>query len=128
MLRRYILYLIRWQFSTPILAPVIAYFKHSPTPFGTRADWIGSIVANFIGGLIFFWVDRFIFTAKGLDGPLWMVKERVFCIDCGAEGRGYRLVKTANYDRTHDTEPEYRCEKCSERKTLALQENGVDLK
>ncbi len=127
MLRRYLIYLIRWQLSTPILAPVIAYFKHSSNPFGTRADWIGSIVANLIGGLIFFWVDRFIFTTKKLDGPLWMVKTAVRCADCGQLGRGYRLVKTANYDRTGDSVPQYRCETCSQQKAQALQEQGVSL-
>jgi hypothetical protein len=127
MLRRYLLYLIRWQLSTPILAPVIAYFKHSPSLFGTPADWLGSMVANLIGGLIFFWVDRFIFTAKGLDGPLWMVQEGACCVDCGQEGRGYRLVKAANYDRTRDGAPEYRCEACSARKAASLRERGIAL-
>ena len=125
MLRRYLLYLVRWQCSTPILAPVIAYCKHSSSLFGTRADWVGSMVANLLGGLIFFWVDRFIFTAKGLDGPLWMVREQAVCVDCGEQGRGYRLVKTANYDRTRDAAPEYRCEACSARKARALRDRGV---
>lgn len=61
---KYILYLIRWQLSTPILAPIVAYFKHSPSIFGTREDWIAATIANFIGGLIFFWVDRLIFRAS----------------------------------------------------------------
>jgi len=64
-----LLYLFRWQLSTPILAPVIAFFKHSPSIFGTKEDWIGSAIANLIGGLIFFWVDRFIFTSEKL-GPV----------------------------------------------------------
>jgi len=69
MIKRYLLYLFRWQLSTPILAPVIAFFKHSPSIFGTKEDWIGSAIANLIGGLIFFWVDRFIFTSEKL-GPV----------------------------------------------------------
>jgi hypothetical protein len=35
------------------------------------------------------------------------------------------LVKTPNYDRTRDAEPQYRCETCSERKAQQLQEQGV---
>jgi len=127
MIRRYLIYLIRWQLSTPILAPVIAYFKHSPNPFGTRMDWLGSCVANLIGGLIFFWVDRFIFTTKKLDEPLWMVKAQVRCADCGQLGRGYRLVITENYDRTKDSAPQYRCEPCSQRKAEQLREKGITL-
>lgn len=124
MLRRYLLYLIRWQLSTPILAPVVAYFKHSANVFGTREDWIGSAVANLIGGLIFFWVDRFIFS-KALDGPIWAVAESVTCADCGQVTRGYRLVATTNYDRRGDAAPEFRCEICSARKVETLRERGV---
>ncbi len=125
MLRRYLLYLLRWQCSTPILAPVIAYFKHSPHLFGSAEDWIGSVVANIIGGLIFFWVDRFIFALKDPPMPLWSVQSRVPCVECGREGRGYRLVKSAAYDRMGETQPEYRCEQCSTQKASALQAQGV---
>lgn len=52
---RYILYLLRWQLSTPILWVVI--------------DQLGqgipeTIIANLIGGLIFFWIDKLIFKRK----------------------------------------------------------------
>ena len=127
MIRRYLLYLIRWQLSTPILAPVIARFKHSSNPFGTMEDWIGSAVANVIGGLIFFWVDRFIFTTHKLDDAIWSVKDGTCCADCGASGRGYRLVKAENYDRTSDENPQYRCESCSERKARELRDKGVQV-
>ena len=123
--KKYGLYLIRWQLSTPILAPVVAYFKHSSSIFGTREDWIGSAVANLIGGLIFFWVDRFIFTSKDLEAQ-WEIKENIKCVDCEKIARGYRLVKTKNYDRIkHD--PEFRCEECSKRKTEELRKRGVDV-
>ena len=118
LLRKYILYLIRWQCSTPILAPVIAYFKHSPSMFGTKEDWIGSIVANLIGGLIFFWVDRWIFRKTDiLRGEVWEVREAIACADCGQiADHGYRLVKAAHYDKSNDKKPEYRCQACSQAK------------
>lgn len=54
MAKRYLLYLIRWQFSTPILALVLIWLS--------RLDkWTATVIANLIGGLIFFWVDRLIF-------------------------------------------------------------------
>lgn len=53
MIKKYILYLLRWQFSTPILALVL-YIMHTN-------ELIETIIANLIGGLIFFWVDRKIF-------------------------------------------------------------------
>jgi len=117
LIKRYGAYLIRWQLSTPILAPVVAYFKNSPSVFGTMEDWIGSAVANLIGGLIFFWIDRFIFYHK-LTFPIWQVEQDTICHDCGKEGRGYRLVKDDNlkYDKMKDSQPEFRCEKCSEAK------------
>lgn len=58
MLKKYSLYLLRWQLSTPILAIVIFYLSDFPITIAT-------VVANFIGGLLFFWVDRFIFTLRG---------------------------------------------------------------
>jgi hypothetical protein len=125
MIKRYLLYLFRWQLSTPILAPIIAYFKHSASLFGTRADWEGAIVANFIGGLIFFWVDRFIFTSEKL-GTVWQVQENIACVECGIKARGYRLVKTKGYDKTSG-EPQFRCEKCSIKKAEDLRKKGIKL-
>lgn len=122
--KRYFLYLARWQLSTPILAPVVAYFKHSPSIFGTLADWIGSTVANLIGGLIFFWVDRFIFTSKMLESQ-WEIKESTNCFDCGEVTRGYRLAKTSNYDRLNSKAPQFRCEDCSQKKTHELRKKGI---
>ncbi|NLA38893.1 MAG: hypothetical protein GX882_05860 [Methanomicrobiales archaeon] len=56
-IKRYGLYLIRWQLSTPILAGVLYLLA------GLGA-LTATIIANLIGGLIFFWVDRFIFTSQ----------------------------------------------------------------
>lgn len=123
MIKRYLLYLLRWQLSTPILAPVIAFFKHSSSLFGTSADWIGSAIANLIGGLIFFWVDQFIFNSEKLD-TVWQVHENVACSECGKIARGYRLVKTEGYDKTKST-PQFRCEACSMRKSETMRIKGV---
>ncbi|MDD5146929.1 MAG: hypothetical protein PHV63_00040 [Candidatus Daviesbacteria bacterium] len=125
-LKRYSLYLVRWQLSTPILAPVVAYFKHSPSVFGTAEDWIGSAIANLIGGLIFFWVDKFIFTSKTLEAQ-WEVKENIKCSDCGKISRGYRLAKTSNYDRLNTKTPQFRCEDCSQKKSKELRTKGVQI-
>ena len=57
MIKKYILYLIRWQLSTPILAICVAYFASYGTTMAT-------VIANFIGGLMFFWVDKWIFKNK----------------------------------------------------------------
>ena len=47
-------YLIRWQLSTPILAAVTYYL----IDYGTI---ISAIIANLIGGLIFYKIDKRIF-------------------------------------------------------------------
>jgi len=57
LIRQYPLYLLRWQLSTPILAVVVAYLAY-------LGEWIAASVANLIGGLIFFWADRFIFRPR----------------------------------------------------------------
>jgi len=114
--KRYGLYLLRWQLSTPILALVLFWLA-------AAGELTATIVANLIGGLIFFWVDAFIFTSAKL-GSHWEVAEKVYCKDCGVQARGYRLVKTTNYDRT-SAEPEFRCEACSIKKTHQLRLQGV---
>jgi hypothetical protein len=123
MIKRYILYLFRWQLSTPILAPIIALFTGGSI-WGTKESWIGSIVANLIGGLVFFWVDKVIFTNKKL-GSTWHVRENIVCVDCGKSAhRGYRLVKSANYDKTVGIS-KYRCESCSIKKAHELEQKGI---
>lgn len=118
-LKRYFLYLIRWQLSTPILAVVLIWLA-------TLNQWVATTIANLIGGLIFFWVDRFIFTSQKLASQ-WEVKENIVCVDCKKVKRGYRLVKTKNYDRLNDRNPEFRCEKCSQAKTRKLKKKGIQI-
>ncbi|MDR3232454.1 MAG: hypothetical protein LBT46_02085 [Planctomycetaceae bacterium] len=116
--KKYVFYLFRWQLSTPILAVVLIalhrYFN----------DWVITVIANFIGGLIFFWVDRIIFRVE-FDFPLWEINDNVECTDCRQICRGYRLVKTRNYDRLNDKKPEYRCGVCSKKKLKELKDRGV---
>lgn len=57
MLKKYLLYLFRWQLSTPVLAICFAWLAQYGTVFAT-------IIGNLIGGLIFFWVDKWIFGYK----------------------------------------------------------------
>ena len=124
--KRYGLYLIRWQLSTPILAPIVAIFKNSSSMFGTREDWIAATIANLIGGCIFFWVDKFIFTSERLSVQ-WEVKDIIVCVDCGKETRGYRIISAKEYDKTRDANPEFRCEECSKKKTAELRQRGINV-
>ena len=113
---KYFLYLVRWQLSTPILAVIII--------------WLGAgvwqtIFANFVGGLIFFWVDRWIFRTRAVQRIIieeWEYKDGVICADCGKLCRGRRLVFTEGYDRRDDGSPQYRCPECSARKLAAIRE------
>lgn len=118
-LKRYFLYLCRWQLSTPILAVVLIWLA-------SLDKWVATTIANLIGGLIFFWVDRFIFKSKLLSSQ-WEVKDDIVCVDCGATARGYRLVKTDNYDKSEDKAPEFRCENCSKKKTEDLLNKGIKI-
>jgi hypothetical protein len=62
-MNKLLLYLCRWQLSTPILAIVTMY----------TVDKIGSfysaIIANLIGGLIFYKIDKLIFN-KGTKNTI----------------------------------------------------------
>jgi len=55
--KQYAIYLFRWQLSTPILALVLMLMVGYDT-------WVSTIVANLIGGLMFFWIDMRIFNKK----------------------------------------------------------------
>ena len=108
-LKKYLFYLFRWQLSTPILSFVLIWLN----------DWnvtIATIIANLIGGLIFFWVDKFIFKEVYLN-PQWEIKENVICCDCGAENvLGYRITLWNQYNRVNDKNPEFRCIDCAMKK------------
>ena len=75
----YLLYLGRWQLSTPILAIVV----------GLVAGWQGAVLANLIGGLIFFWVDRFIFRKGCSCESLQPVQRGSECDACGLTSASY---------------------------------------
>ncbi|MDD2234975.1 MAG: hypothetical protein PHZ11_07690 [Desulfitobacteriaceae bacterium] len=117
--KQYVLYLFRWQLSSPILAGVLILMSN-------QNQWTATIVANLIGGLVFFWIDKYIFR-NSIRFPLWEVQEDIKCVDCGQLTRGYRLVKTNNYDRTHDKSPEFRCERCSRNKLQRLKDEGIEI-
>ena len=122
MLKRFILYACRWQLSTPVMAPIVAFCLAYNDSY-----LVALAVANFVGACIFFWVDKFIFRTK-LVNPLWEVQNNFKCFDCGKENcRCYRLVRAKNYDRLDDKEPEFRCESCSEKRTEELRKRGVKI-
>lgn len=116
-IKRYFVYLVRWQLSTPILAIVLILLA-------SMNKWTATVIANLIGGLIFFWIDRFIFKNKLLF-PQWEVKEEVSCSDCGEKARGYRLVMAKNYDKSNDLNPKFRCEYHSREKIKKLKKEGI---
>jgi len=108
MFKKLAFYMLRWQMSTPILAGVI-WLLSGMNPL------LITIIANGIGSLIFFWVDRMIFRNVSKT-PLWEIKKEVMCNDCGHIGYGYRIVEWRGYNRRVVKNPQFRCEKCSHKK------------
>ncbi len=53
---RFMLYILRWEASTLVLYPIIKYLPCSTL--------IKTIVANLVGGCIFFSIDKLIFNKK----------------------------------------------------------------
>ena len=51
---KFALYMLRWQLSTPILWLATRWLADS-------SALASAVVANLVGGLLFFWVDREIF-------------------------------------------------------------------
>jgi hypothetical protein len=119
-IKQFFIYLVRWQLSTLILAPVVYFLSGMST-------WESCAIANLIGGCIFFFIDRYIFTSRRIAKPLWEIEFSVRCFDCGILCRGYRLVRTLHYDRSHDKHPQFRCEACSMKKIEELRTRGVSL-
>ena len=115
-MKRFILYLVRWQLSTPILWLVIRHLGAGLTT---------TIIANLIGGGIFFWVDRFIFTSKAVE--MWHFKERGKCDSCGKMRSLWRLVMAPDYDK-RDAEPKFFCLRCSKKRTDKLREKGINIR
>ena len=115
-MKRFTLYLIRWQLSTPILWLVLR---------NLGAGLWSTVIANLIGGSIFFWVDKFIFTSKAVE--MWHFKEKGKCDSCGKETKLWGLVVAPNYDR-RDDEPKFFCYKCSKKRTDELRKKGIYIK
>ena len=55
-IKKFILYIFRWLCSTPILALVLYLLNTN--------ELLETIIANLIGGCIFYWVDKKIFKEK----------------------------------------------------------------
>ena len=115
-LRRFILYLFRWQLSTPILWLVVR---------NLGAGIGATIIANLIGGAIFFWVDRFIFTSYAIE--VWQFKDKGKCDNCGKEESLWRLVRAPNYDK-RNANPIFLCIECSRIKTEELRAKGIKIR
>jgi len=121
---RFVLYLGRWQLSSPILAPIVALFTGSPI-WGTWQTWAGTITANLVGASIFYWVDRFIFTSKAVE--MWHFKESGMCDKCGKESSLWRLTLAPNYDKRNAV-PKFLCHECSKIKTDELRKKGIKIR
>jgi hypothetical protein len=93
--------------------------------WGTTESWTGSSVANLIGGAIFFWVDKFIFTSASIES--WHFKDNGICDECGKESQLWRLVLAPNYDK-RDKEPKFLCMACSKIKTNELRSKGIKIR
>jgi len=115
--RKFILYLIRWQLSTPILWLAVKNLG--------VGIW-STVIANLIGGAIFFWVDRFIFTSYAVE--VWHFKEKGKCDLCGKEESLWRLVRAPNYDKRDELKPVFLCMKCSKQKTDELRDKGIKIR
>ncbi|MDD5292311.1 MAG: hypothetical protein PHY46_03940 [Candidatus Omnitrophica bacterium] len=115
-MRRFVLYLFRWQLSTPILWFVVRNLG--------VGIW-STILANLIGGVIFFWVDKFIFTNYAIE--VWHVKDKGICAQCGKRESLWRLVRAPNYDKRNAPEV-FLCMECSKRKTDELRAEGLKIR
>lgn len=55
-LKQFVKYAFRWQLSSIVLAPVIYMIPNNAI--------LAAVVGNFIGAIIFFWVDKYLIFRK----------------------------------------------------------------
>lgn len=103
---RFLVYLFRWQTSGIILAPTLMILNQAHPVAAT-------IVANAIGGICFYFIDRMIFKGSKAQKPLWEIRKNSICADCGKHDVGYRVVEWGKYNRTAVENPEFRCCDCA---------------
>lgn len=115
-MRRFLIYLLRWQLSTPVLWIVVAKLGVGIWP---------TVLANLIGGMIFFWIDKFIFTSYALE--VWHFKDKGVCGKCGKEEPLWRLVRAPNYDKRNEP-PLFLCMECSKDKTDLMRAKGYKIR
>ncbi len=115
-MKRFILYLFRWQLSSPILYLVMRQFG---------VGFYQTIIANLIGGSIFFWIDKFIFTSGAIE--MWHFKDKGICDNCGKESSLWRLVLAPNYDK-RNSNPKFFCMECSKLRTDIMRKKGIKIR
>lgn len=59
--KRFLLYSLRWELSSLVLAPVAILVAY----FGYENKWFQIILGNFLGSIVFFTIDRRIFKERG---------------------------------------------------------------
>lgn len=106
-MRPLLLYIGRWELSTFTLAPVLILLSNVPT-------LVATVIANLIGALIFYNVDRLLFKRK-VSTPLWEIRENYSCASCGEKGLTFRIVEWGSYNRI-DSFPQWRCWQCAKEK------------
>jgi hypothetical protein len=119
---QYLIYHFRWQISGIVMFVPMWLLRDV---LGIDSLSVGIVAAQFIGACFFWFVDKWIFRSKWAQA-IWSVKQSVHCVDCGKEGRGYRLVESGKYNRSSAV-AEYRCESCSIRKAEELKGMGVEV-
>jgi hypothetical protein len=53
------------------------------------------------------------------------IRSGVTCFDCGQQGRGYRIAEWLGYNRRQDKNPQFRCEKCKDKKAREIKEKFI---
>jgi hypothetical protein len=110
--------------STFLISPIMSLFNGTSI-WGTPTTWLAGFVSNLVGGCVFFWVDRFIFTSKAVE--MWHVIKEGTCDNCGKVTELWRLTLAPGYDKRKD-DPKYLCMECSKKKTDGLRAKGIKIR
>lgn len=114
-MKRFIFYLIRWQLITPL----VWFWVHS-----LGIGLIPVIIFNLSCAVLFFTIDRFIFTSISLEKC--QIEQVSHCSKCGKREEIWRLVKVKDYTGS-GARPVFLCLECSQNKIKELREKGIKI-
>ena len=116
---KYLLYVLRW---VVLAVPGALFFNKARELLGIQNVYAAMVISQaLMGGMVYF-VDRLIFTSGVVPIP-WEIKPRAICVDCGREGKCYRVAGAKCCEMADaPVTCQFRCKTCAAKKIAQAME------